>query len=229
MSAAREPLVLLPGMGCTPDLWADLDLEAEPVTPVLEEPDLVAEVERLLAVLPERFALAGLSLGAIVAMALVQRAPERVSRLCLMSTNPYPPSPDQLSGWGEQRQLVAAVSARELQSVLVPWLLSPTVVERRPDLVDRVLAMAEELGADRYDAQLRMQGTRVDQRPGLQQVGCPTLVIAAADDRLCSVQRHQELVDLIPRARLQVLKRCGHLSPLEEPAAVSKQLRRWRR
>ena len=49
------------------------------MTPVLQEPTLDGEVDRLLEVLPDRFALAGLSLGAIVAMALVRRAPERVT------------------------------------------------------------------------------------------------------------------------------------------------------
>jgi pimeloyl-ACP methyl ester carboxylesterase len=215
------PLVLLPGMGCSGDLWADLDLDVEPVTPQLEESDLDAEVERLLALLPGRFALAGLSLGAIVAMALVRRAPERVERLCLLSTNPHGPTPEQLAGWSAQRQVLAAGSARALQQSLLPLL-----VQRR-DLEARVLAMAEEVGTDRYDAQLRLQATRVDERPALARVACPTLVVAARDDRLCPLTRHEEIVRLVPGAELVVVEACAHLSPLEQPAAVSGWLRYW--
>jgi pimeloyl-ACP methyl ester carboxylesterase len=221
------PLVLLPGMGCSAALWSLLDLPVEPVTPLLQEPSIDAEVDRLLGLLPARFALAGLSLGAIVSMALVRRAPERVERLCLLSTNPHAPTPQQQAGWADQRSALARRSARDLQATLLPSLLSPPVIAGRPDLVELTLRMADEVGAVRYDAQLRLQATRVDERPGLGRISCPTMVIAARDDRLCGLDRHTEIAGLVPDADLVVLDDCGHLSPLEQPAAVSAHLRRW--
>jgi pimeloyl-ACP methyl ester carboxylesterase len=101
------------------------------------------------------------------------------------------------------------------------------VIAGRPDLVELTLGMADEVGSERYDAQLRLQSTRVDERPGLERVGCPTLVIAARDDRLCGLDRHTEIARLVPDARLVVLDACAHLSPLEQPASVSAHLRRW--
>lgn len=227
MSTAAEPLVLLPGMGCTPALWSALDLPRAPVTPVLELPALDDEVDRLLELLPERFALAGLSLGAVVAMALVRREPERVTRLALLSTNPYAPTPAQRQGWAGQRAELATGPARALQESLLPLLLSPCARERRADVVATTLAMADELGADAYDRQLRLQATRVDERPGLVLVRCPTLVLAARGDRLCGLDRHQEIARLVPRVTLRVVENSGHLSPLEQPAVVSDHLRRW--
>jgi pimeloyl-ACP methyl ester carboxylesterase len=217
------PLVLLPGSGCTPALWSGLTLPTGAVTPVIEEPSLDAEVARLLDLLPPRFALAGLSLGAIVAMALVRRAPQRVSRLCLMSTNPYAPTPAQHGAWAAQRAVLATGSARDLQASLLPVLLSP----ERSDLVPLVLGMADELGARTFADQLRLQDTRVDERPGLAQVRCPTLVVAARGDRLCPVDRHEEIARLVPGARLVVLEDCAHLSPLEQPDRVGAHLRAW--
>ena len=227
MSVPSEPLVLLPGMGCTAALWTALDLPRGPVVPVLEQPSLDAEVDRLLAILPDRFALAGLSLGAIVAMALVRRAPQRVTRLALLSTNPNAPTARQYAGWAEQRRMLAEGSARDLQRTLLPSLLSPRVLEGRPDLVSLTLGMADELGDEVYDRQLQLQGTRVDERPGLTRIGCPTLVLAARDDRLCGLDRHTEIAALVPGAELAVVEDCGHLSPLEQPAAVRDHLRRW--
>ena len=221
------PLVLLPGMGCTAALWSALDLPEAPITPVLEEDALDAEVDRLLALLPERFALAGLSLGAVVAMALVRRAPERVTRLALLSTNPCAPTPAQRLGWADQRAQLAAGSARGLQESLLPLLLSPAVLASRPEVVATTLAMADALGETTYDRQLRLQGTRVDERAGLARVRCPTLVLAARDDRLCRLDRHEEIARLVPRVRLAVIKDCAHLSPLEQPDAVSAHLRTW--
>ncbi|GAB2587451.1 alpha/beta fold hydrolase [Microlunatus antarcticus] len=216
-------LVLLPGSGCTASLWAALTLDVETVTPVLQEPTLDGEVDRLLAVLPDRFALAGLSLGAIVAMALVRRAPERVTRLCLMSTNPYAPTPGQHEAWAAQREVLRTDGARTLQASLLPVLRSPG----RTDLDEAVLAMADELGAETYAAQCRLQDTRVDERPGLAQVRVPTLVVAARDDRLCGVERHEEIASLVPGAELVVLEDCAHLSPLERPDELSAHLNRW--
>lgn len=210
-------------MGCTSALWSRLDLPEDVRTPVLREPSLDAEVGRLLDLLPQRFALAGLSLGAVVAMALVRRAPARVSRLCLMSTNPYGPTPAQREAWAAQREVLRTGSARGLQASLLPLLLSSS----REDLVPLTLEMADEVGEDTYEAQLRLQATRVDERPGLAQVRVPTLVVAARDDRLCSVERHAEIARLVPGAELVVLEDCAHLSPLERPEELSAHLHRW--
>jgi len=218
-----DRLVLLPGSGCTAALWSRVTLPEDVIAPVLTEPDLDAEVDRLLGLLPTRFALAGLSLGAIVAMALVRRAPERVTRLCLMATNPYAPTAAQHEAWAAQREVLRSRSARALQESLLPVLLSPG----REDLVAPTLAMADDLGAAAYSAQLALQDTRVDERPGLAAVRCPTLVVAARGDRLCPVERHEEIGRLVPGAELVVLEDCAHLAPLEQPEAVTHHLRRW--
>ena len=219
---ADDPLVLLPGMNCSARLWSRLNL-GPTITPILTEPTLDAQVDRLLDELPSRFALAGLSLGAIVAMALVRRAPERVSWLGLMSTNPYPPTEVQYAAWTAQRSALAGgKSARELQAELLPVLLSPRVIDDRPDLVESTLRMADEVGGTALDAQLALQASRVDERDGLRAVRCPTMIISARDDALCPVERHQEMHRLIPGSQLLIIDDCAHLSPLEQPDVISR-------
>ena len=213
---ADEPWVWLPGMICSARLWSGV-APLGSITPLLEETSVDAEVERLLDELPARFGLVGLSLGAIVAMALVARAPERVSALALLSTNPYGPTDAQRSGWRDLRdQLAAGRSARDLQTDLLPVLLSPPA-QADPGLAEATLAMADDVGEARLDRQLQLQASRVDLRPALAAVGCPTLIVAAEDDALCSVARLEELHGLISGSRLVVVERCGHLSPLERP------------
>ena len=216
--------MLLPGMNCSARVWSGLGL-APAMTPALTEPDLGEQVTRLLDELPARFALAGLSLGAIVAMALVRTAPDRVTRLALLSTNPHGPTDQQRAGWRRQRdRLAAGTTAREIQFDLLPLLLSDDAVRNRPELVEEALTLAEDTD---LDAQLALQATRIDERPGLREVRCPTLVLAARHDRLCSVERHREIASLVPRAELQILERAAHLSPLEQPGAVSAALTSW--
>ena len=88
--------------------------------------------------------------------------------------------------------------------------------------------MADDVGAEILDAQLALQATRVDERPGLREVRCPTLIISGGGDALCSPERHQEMHTLILDSELVVLERVGHLSPLEAPETVSRHLQRWR-
>lgn len=226
-----EPLVLLPGMGCTGDLWSMLSFPAdlEVHRCLLSEPDLDAQVDRLLDELPPRFALAGLSLGGIVAMAIARRAVERVTRMSLMSTNPYAPTAGQHEGWLRLRGMLESRSARQVQATLLPTLLSPDVVAGRADLVELTLSMADEVGVETFDGQLRLQATRIDERPGLREVRCPTLVLAAVDDQLCGLAKHREMAELVPGARLVQLPDCAHLSPLEQPALVSVAFEEWSR
>ena len=220
-----EPVVLLAGMNCSARLWPPLrgrtTLHEE-----LQERRLYGCVDALLARLPERFALVGLSLGGIVAMALARTAPHRLTRLALLSTNARPPTTEQRAAWTAQRAALAGgASSRDLQRELLPLL----VHERTPTLDEQVLAMADDLGGGVLDRQLSLQGTRIDERPGLRAIPVPTLVLAAAQDRLCPIERHAEIASLVPGAELVVLDGVGHLSPLEAPARVAGVLGDWLR
>jgi pimeloyl-ACP methyl ester carboxylesterase len=228
----REPVVLLPGMNCSELLWATpaetlrqegYDVRVE----LLDGPDLDSCVAALLGRLPERFALAGLSLGGIVAMALRRVAPQRVTRLCLASTNARRPTHQQLAGWAAQRgQLAEGRTARDLQRDLLPLLVGEGAGER---LVEATLRMADETGARRLDGQLRLQSSRVDECPGLEGVTVPTLVLAAAEDALCPVERHVEIHGLVEGSRLVVVDGAPHLSPLHQPPRVAEELSAWLR
>ncbi len=218
-----EPLVLLPGMNCSAALWSQLDLSAwsAVVMPQLSEPTLDSQVARLLDELPPMSTIVGLSLGGIVAMALVRTAPERFSSLVLISTNPERPTQLQQQRWRRERDaLHAGRTARELQSVWLPLLLSPTAL-RDPEMVKVTLGMADDVGAATLDAQLALQETRIDERSALRLVGCPTKIIAARQDALCSVATHEQMNELIECSVLTVIEDCGHLSPLERPQALT--------
>lgn len=215
---SSPPLVLLPGMNCSARLWGPAGAGA--LHPVLDRPTLDEQVQALLDALPDRFVLGGLSLGGIVAMALTRRAPERVAGLCLMATNARAPTPEQRAGWDAAlTRLDDGAPARALQP------LELLLHDRSLDAT--ALQMADETGERRLAAQLRLQGTRVDERPALPAVAVPTLVLAGEQDRLCPVERHTEIAELVPDARLQVLPGVGHLLPVEAQDTVAALLGEW--
>ena len=216
-------------MNCSAELWSRVDRGGWPplITADLTEPTLQGQVSRLLDELPRRFAIGGLSLGGIVAMALTRTAPERISSLILLSTNPYAPTRAQRNDWRTWRDaLNAGRTARELQLQWLPQLLSEPA-RGRNDVVALTLDMAEEVGEVHLANQLSMQASRVDERPSLRDIRCPTLIVSARQDVLCSVAKHVEMNHLIGSSTLAILENCGHLSPLEQPRQVTEHFARW--
>lgn len=227
----RRSLVLLPGLLCDAALWrhqsATLADMAEIVVPDLTLDDsLGAMARRVLGAAPERFALAGLSMGGYVAFEILRQAPDRVERLALLDTSPFP---DTLERTDDRQALIDLVRQGAFKGVtrkLLPRLVHPDRLGERA-LVDDVTAMAERVGRDAFVRQQRAIMMRPDSRRDLGLVHCPTLVLCGRQDELTPLAESREMADKIRTAVLVVIEDCGHLSTLERPRAVSAVLRYW--
>ncbi len=230
MPVAAPPLVLLAGMNCTADLWADAGFDSEGggvIQRVLDHPNVADQVEALLGDLPDTFVLVGHSLGGIVGMALALAAPQRVAGLCLVATNAKAPTQVQRAGWREWlARLDAGADARALQQSILSPLLGLEVAADRPDLVERTLRMGSDTGDALLRIQLEMQLTRVDLLAQLGTLSVPTLVVSGLDDVICPPHFHTEIVSALPDARLVTLD-AGHLLPLERPSEFGRLVRSW--
>jgi pimeloyl-ACP methyl ester carboxylesterase len=181
----------------------------------------------ILAAAPERFALAGLSMGGYIAYEMVRQAPERVERLALLDTG-Y--RADALERIAARRDLIAKAEqgggARLAQELLLPVLIHKARLDDTA-LVDIVLQMAVDTGLEAFKRQEAAIIGRPDNSPLLPTIRCPTLVLVGREDALTPVAQHREIADAIPGARLEIVPDCGHLSTLEQPEAVSRALRGW--
>lgn len=226
-----EPIVFLPGMMCDarlfgPQLAAMSSTHAVMVAPITQGERVEDIAGALLDLLPRRFALAGLSMGGIVAMELMRRTPERITRLCLLDTNPLAETP-QVAAMREP-QIVAAKTGRLVEVMrdeMKPNYLAPGPA--RQDVLDLVMEMARTLGPDVFIRQSRALQRRRDQQGTLRRVHVPTMVICGEHDELCSVRRHTFMAELIDSARLHVLENAGHLPTLETPDEVIDLLYDW--
>jgi 2-keto-3-deoxy-L-rhamnonate aldolase RhmA/pimeloyl-ACP methyl ester carboxylesterase len=214
-----ETLVLLPGMLGEAALWdAVAPSLAEHAALRFSRIDLDDTIEDMaagvLASAPERFALAGHSLGAIVALDVVRQAPERVTRLALLNASARPANDAQLETW-------AAMRDGEFAAVAQQFALAnggpPETVE----------AMAHAVGPRGLRRQLAAQAARPDSRPSLPSIGVPTLVLTGAEDRICPRELQEELAAGIPGARHTVIEDAGHMLPLDAPTAVAAALQTW--
>lgn len=222
------PVVLIPGLLGTPRLYAEQIPELWRIGPVTvavhtRDDSMRAIARRILATAPPKFALAGLSMGGYISFEILRQAPERVAKLALLDTNALPDSPEQ----GEQRrsQMEAARSGRfgEVVDMLFPrWVHARRWSDE--SLRRIVRAMAQEVGAEGFIRQQTAILGRPDSRPGLAAIRCPTLVIVGDGDLLTPTERAEEIANGIKGARLATIRDSGHLSSLEQPAAVSKAL-----
>lgn len=230
--SAPRPLVLVPGLLCDALLWApQVEGLADIADAWVPAPTQHASVEALaravLADCPfERFALAGLSMGGYIAMAIQRQAPQRVTHLALLDTNAVTDAPAASTA---RRELVARSQAEGLGAVadaLLPRLVWPQA-PRLAALRATVRSMAWNVGAAAFARQQEAIIGRPDARAALAHVACPTLVACGAQDLLTPPALHEEMAALVPGARLEVFADCGHLSTLEQPGRVTQALRSW--
>jgi pimeloyl-ACP methyl ester carboxylesterase len=68
---------------------------------------------------------------------------------------------------------------------------------------------------------------RPDNRPLLPSVRVPSLVLCGRDDQPTPPELSEEIAAGIADSRLVLLDCCGHVSPLEQPEAVTAALEAW--
>lgn len=173
--------------------------------------------------LPQKFALVGHGLGGAVALDIIRRVPERVTRVALFATDPLTETP-AVAALREAR-IVAARSGRLAQAMAeeIPEAsLAPT--EWRPEIMALIRDMALNLGEGVFLRQSRALQRRPDQQKTLRKAMLPTLVVAGEHDTLVPPRRHEFLAGLMPFANAQVIAGAGHLPSLEQPEAVTEAL-----
>lgn len=223
-----DPILFIPGLLCTEALFAK-QIVAFADRPIMvanhrEHDSIAAIAAHILDEAPERFSLIALSMGGYVAMEIMREAPERVSKLALLDTNSRPDGQDQ----ADRRRFLIEMT-RKRGFTKVPHLLFPGFVhesrEEDEDLKAIVVEMAHDTGAEAFVRQQTALIDRIDSRPRLGEITCPTMVLVGEGDRLTPVEISREIHEHIPGSELIVIEGCGHLSPLEAPDAVTKTLR----
>jgi pimeloyl-ACP methyl ester carboxylesterase len=228
--AAPLPLLLVPGLGCSARLYSpqiDALWRFGPVTVADHTRDetMDAIAKRILSDAPPRFALAGLSMGGFISLAMMRLAPERIDRLALLDTNARADAPERIA---EREKFIAMAQAgkfAEVNAALTPRYLHPN--HRGEPFRKIVDQMAEDVGVDGFIRQQRAIMGRPDSRPMLPGIKCPTLVLVGDSDAATPPELSKEMADAVPGARLVIVKECGHLSTIEQPQAVNAAMADW--
>ena len=227
----RTTVVMLAGMMCDARLFApqadmlahDYDVLVPPPAPLATMTELASDI---LDKAPERFALCGLSMGGIIAMEMMAQAPQRVSHLALLDTNPLA---ETEAGIIRRNRQIEDVKAGRLAQIMAEEM-KPMYLADSPDssaILDICMEMALTCGDEIFITQSRALRDRPDQTDTLKAVTCPTLILQGADDRLCPADRHMLMHQLIPHAEYIQIEGAGHLPPLEQPEKTLAALKSW--
>ena len=224
-------LLLIPSQLCTAEVWRhqiddlseDMDISVADHT---QARSMAGIADHILKTAPDTFALAAHGMGGFVAFEMWRQAPERIQRMALFDTLATADPPTQIARRQGYADLVHAGKFDQIVEERIPILLHPDRQDNEK-LLKIAHGMAAQTGAAAFLRQQDAIISRPDSRPTLATITCPTLVAIGRQDAITALEDAEMMARDIPNARLEVIEECGHLSPLEQPEAVTTLLRRW--
>jgi pimeloyl-ACP methyl ester carboxylesterase len=217
-SALGDRLVTpdLPGFGAAPPAGSpDLDLAAA---------EALATLDRLGV---ERAVVGGCSMGGYVAMALLRRAPSRVSGLVLVNTKA---SADTDAARANRLAMASRVEREGigwLADEMLTVLLGATTIEQRPAVEARLRALIADQSPAAVAWAQRAMAARPESFDVLRAADVPALVVRGAEDALIPDPEAAAMVEALPKATRVDLAAAGHLAPLEVPEELAAVLGNW--
>ncbi|MEM1214325.1 MAG: alpha/beta hydrolase [Bacteroidota bacterium] len=227
-----ETLAMIPGTLCdgllfAPQVTGLRDIFLPKVVSNSSADQLTDVANNILAELPTRFSVMGLSYGGILAFELWRQAPDRINRMILLNTTHLRPSEPTIIA---QQRFVGMSQLGLFENIttdhLTDKMLHPDHAQQ-PALRQTVLQMTRNVGPEAFVRQIKAQQGRPDSTPDLPTITCPTLIIVGQEDVVCPPALHEQMAAAIPNATLHLIERCGHLSTLEQPTTVNTLIKNW--
>lgn len=222
-------ILLVPGYMADETLWDDVLQPLGKFGPVTHadlrhDSSIEAMASRALADAPSHFILVGFSMGGYVAREIARLAPERVRALVLIATSTRADTPSLRQSRGTVGKAAASVSFSGLSKTAIATSLHPKEAANEA-LIERVRAMGVRLGGEVFRRQSAI--VRTSDRERLHEIRCPTLVVAAGQDRLRSREEAEEMHAGIPGAEFALIEDSGHMLPIEAPQALLAVIEPW--
>lgn len=228
---SKPVLFLLPGLICDARIWQD-QISALGGSHDVRVPNfygfdsLSGMAQTVLDDAPERFAVAGHSMGARVALEVLALAPERVERIALLDTGAHPPA----AGEAARRQvLVDLINAKGMEAAVEAWLRPMIHPDRLGDaaFMDDMAAMVRRASPAIFEKQVHALLNRPDGFTRLPLITVPCAMIVGRQDSWSPPEQHEAMRGHVPHAVLTVVDDSGHMAPAERPGAVNVALHAW--
>ena len=164
----------------------------------------------------------GVSMGGYVAQHVAVRHPDRVAALVLVDTRLDADTPEARAGRFDLAGKVRRIGQRILADAMVPRLLAARPPDTDPagqaahDATAALLrSMIGRQDVGTIEAALAALADRPDMTAAVARLPMPALLVVGEADAITPPACLEAAERIIPRARLLVVPRAGHLVPLE--------------
>ncbi len=232
-TGAGQPIILLHGVGLRSEAWnrqidalagnsrvIALDMPGHGESPSPAFPMLLPDYsDAVLAAIDEPSILAGHSMGAMIALDIACRHPDRILGVAAFNAI-----------FERDREAADAVQRRanELDGVHLPdpsqtlkrWFENSSSPEREA-CRDWLSSVAPAGYKAAYDAFARANGP---DRDALASLSCPALFMTGALEKNSTPRMSLEMADLAPQGRAVILDNAAHMMPMTHASAVNEAL-----
>lgn len=182
-------------------------------------------LRQLLKRMPDKFYVAGFSLGGLLALELLRMAGKRVEGLALIASNAQAASEKskRKSAWLRRMWLDRGVG--EVARHVKPAYFHHEAKRRRHEklVFDMALRTPRRSAFEEFAwAAQRPSGLQT-----LSEFEGKLLAISGKQDRLCPPVWQRVMIAAQPRMQWVEIERCGHFLPLESPARLTNALKAW--
>ena len=236
------PVVLLHGFPFDHTLWRAQDAALSDsfriITPDLRghgaspAPEGVYHMELLardvLALLDdlgiERAVWVGHSMGGYITMAALRIAPERISGIGLVATQPLADPEDRRAGRLATAEKVLVEGSGMVAQSMIKIVFAPGFDTDSPPAQElfEVMSKTAPLG---IAGSLRGMAGRPDSVETLRSANVPAVVIAGVEDQIAALDVMQRMASTIPGAYLVKIAGAGHIPMVEQPEVTTSALR----
>jgi pimeloyl-ACP methyl ester carboxylesterase len=189
---------------------------------------LADDLHRLLTALKAvPLVLGGLSMGGYVALAYARKYPADLRGLILVDTRA---EADTAEGKANRDKMVALVresGTKPVADAMLPRLLAPDVPRTRPELAKRLQLMMESCPPKTIEHALLAMRDRPDQTALLASISIPTLIVVGDADAITPPAIARAMHEKVPGSQLAIIPGAGHMTPMEQPAQVSRAIGRF--
>jgi 3-oxoadipate enol-lactonase len=172
----------------------------------------------------DRAAIAGLSMGGYVAMALAAQAPHRMSHVILADTRMTADTVEGRAARDTMKANLERSGPSAVADAMIPKLIGETTKAEQPELADAIRHLIQMNRAEGIAGAIDALKSRPDRTETLARVNVPALVICGAEDAITPVADSEAMARTIPGAKLEVIPQAGHMSNLEQPQAFNRAL-----
>ncbi|HEY2962356.1 MAG TPA: alpha/beta hydrolase [Pyrinomonadaceae bacterium] len=210
----------------TPDLRGLGESDASPGAATMNR--MAQDVAELLDRLEiSRAVVGGLSMGGYVALSFYKQFPSRVRALILADTRAQADTNEGKQTRLQHADQALAAGMASIADAMLPKLLTPETVSKRPEVVKRMRDMMLKTKPEGAAGALLGMADREDQTPLLSQISCPTLILVGREDPITPVADSEKMQREITGSRLVVIENAAHVSNLERTEQFNEELVRF--